>query len=300
MHRRTFAAMGTMVDVLLPVDRRDAISPVRELFTDWEAKLSRFVPESQLSRLNARAGDAVEVDQVVFDVVDAAVDAGHATGGLFDPTLLRQLVRLGYAESFTRLPRAPGPACGSPSSGDWRQIELDASSRTVRLPVGCTLDLGGIAKGMAVDAALDVLRERGVPSALVSAGGDLAVLGLPLEGRAWHVLVGENSLGETVDLTRGALATSGVARRSWMQGGVARHHLLDPRTGEPAESDLYEVTVAAATCRMAEVAATASFVLGADRAADFVAAHRLAALFTRRDGHRVPVGSWPSSLRPAA
>lgn len=301
MHRRSFPAMGSTVDVLLPVDRPDGITLVRELFAEWESKLSRFLPDSELSRLNARAGARIEVDQVVFDVVSAAVAAAHATDGLFDPTLLGNIVRIGYAEPFAKLPRQLVPGRGTPApGGDWRRIELDASSRTVRLPAGGTVDVGGIAKGMAVDAALDLLRGRGVRSALVSAGGDLAVLGLPPEGRAWHVLVGEESRGETVDLAWGALATSGVARRAWMQGDVPRHHVLDPRTGEPAESDLYEITVAASTCRIAEVAATASFVLGSHRAADFLSAERLAAVFTRRDGRRVPVGGWPASVPSAA
>jgi thiamine biosynthesis lipoprotein len=101
-------------------------------------------------------------------------------------------------------------------------------------------------------------------------------------------------------LSRGALATSGVARRSWLQAGVRRHHLLDPGTGEPVLNDLVEVTVAASVCRVAEVAATASFVLGSDRSARFLASRQLAGLLTTSDGRKIRVGRWPSPLRDAA
>src|SRR5439155_22588655 len=127
---------------------------------------------------------------------------------------------------------------------------------------GVGLDLGGIAKGMAVDAALARLRALGVDAALVNAGGDLAVHGRLPGGTAWPVVVQGRRAPQTVLLERGALATSGIARRRWQQGQQSRHHLLDPRTGLPAQSGLLSITVVAARCVQAEVAATAAFVLG--------------------------------------
>jgi thiamine biosynthesis lipoprotein len=301
MRSYRFPAMGTEVHVLLPADRGGAITPVRELFADWEARLSRFLPDSELSQLNARASERVVVSSLLFGVVTACVDAARATGGAFDPTLLRQLVRIGYAEPFSRMPPSAEPAPGSAEGGGrWRSIVLDPGSRAVTLPAGCALDLGGIAKGMAVDTALDMLGRRSVAAALVSAGGDLAVRGLPTGARAWPVLVGDDLEGEIVPLVRGALATSGVARRSWSQAGIPRHHLVDPRTGEPVESSLSEVTVAAPTCKMAEVGATASFVLGPDLGAELLRRHGLAGRLTRDDGSRLTVGPWPSSVPNAA
>jgi thiamine biosynthesis lipoprotein len=151
---------------------------------------------------------------------------------------------------------------------------------------------------MAVDAAIQALAGRGVEAALVSAGGDLAVSGLPGEG-AWQVLVGERG-DQVVPLLEGALATSGVARRSWLQGTRARHHILDPATGEPAESGLREVTVAASTCAAAEVAATASFVLGVEPGGALLRRHGLAGRFTCADGGQVAVGPWPAPREVAA
>jgi thiamine biosynthesis lipoprotein len=296
-----FDAMGTEVHVLLSSERRDAITAVRELFIEWEARLSRFLPESELSHLNARAGEAVVVSPLVFDVVAASIEAARASDGVFDPTLLRQLVRIGYARSFEHVHPASCNARENPlPGGGWRNVELDRHSRLVTLPAGSGLDLGGIAKGMAVDAGLALLRRRAVEAALVSAGGDLAVLGHPPGARAWAVLVGGDPEGDVVQLAGGGLATSGIARRTWLQGGARRHHLVDPRTGEPAEGDLQEVTVAAGSCKVAEVAATVSFVLGSQRGADFISARGLAGRLTRTDGTYVTVGAWPTRLRGVA
>jgi FAD:protein FMN transferase len=296
-----FPAMGTEVHVLLPAGHGGGIAAVRELFLDWESRLSRFLPESELSHLNSEAGRPVVVGELVFDAVGEALDAARATDGAFDPTLLPQLVRIGYAQSFSRMPRSVEPVTSPPRrGGTWRAITLDPSTRTISLPVGCALDLGGVAKGMAVDASLDLLAEQGVESALVSAGGDLAVRGTPPDAGPWHVFAGDHRSGQVVPLFRGALATSGVARRSWDQGGVRRHHLVDPATGEPASSGLREVTVAAGSCKVAEVAATASFVLGAEAGSDLLDRHGLAGRLTRDDGSKVVVGRWPSPIASAA
>jgi thiamine biosynthesis lipoprotein len=296
-----FPAMGTEVHVLLPVDRGDAITPVRELFADWEARLSRFLPDSELSRLNGRAGEPVVVSQLVFTVVDTGIEAARATGGAFDPTLLHQLVRIGYDRPFATMPDTTSPVSRPVSRGGaWRDIVLDAGSRTIALPAGCALDLGGIAKGMAVDAAIALLGRQGVHAALVSAGGDLRVRGLPPGAPAWAVLVGDEPGDQVVPLVRGALATSGVARRFWRQGEISRHHLVDPQTGEPVENDVREVTVAASTCRGAEVGATAAFVLGPDLGMSFLRRYGLAGRLTRDDRMRVFVGPWPSPLPEAA
>lgn len=301
MRSYRFPAMGTEVQVLVPADNGGAITPVRELFTDWETTLSRFLPDSELSRLNARAGEPVAVSSLLFEVVRAGVEGARATGGAFDPTLLRQLVRIGYSRPFAQMPRTTEPVAGlAVRGGGWQSISLDPSSSTVTLPLGCALDFGGIAKGMAVDAALELLDRRGVAPALVSAGGDLSVRGLPAGMRAWPVLVGDEPAGQVVPLARGALATSGVARRSWLQGGTHRHHLVDPATGESAENDLREVTVAAESCKTAEVAATATFVLGPRLGSDLLSMHRLAGRLTYRDGTHRTVGAWPSLLPDAA
>jgi thiamine biosynthesis lipoprotein len=162
----------------------------------------------------------------------------------------------------------------------------------VTLPAGVGVDLGGIGKGMAVDAAVERLRAAGVAVAMVNAGGDLRVLGSPPGAGAWPVAIDGPSGAVTVPLARGALATSGIGRRRWRQGGVERHHLLDPRTGQPAWTGLWSVTVAAATCARAEVAAKTAFILGARAGAGFLAGKGLAGLLATESGAWQTAGPW--------
>ncbi len=150
---------------------------------------------------------------------------------------------------------------------------------------------------MAVDAALARLAALGATPAMVNAGGDLAVSGLPPDGDAWTVAIPCPNAGDdyVLPLHHGAVATSGVARRHWRQGAEARHHLLGPRTGLPSASGLWSVTVVAARYTQAEAAVKVAFVLGPDAGARFLDQQGLAGLFIGEDGRQCRAGSWPAS-----
>lgn len=298
MRAEAFKAMGTTVSVLLPAARAAAgVAAVQALFDEWERTLSRFQPESELSRLNACAGEPVAVSGLLCTVLMNALAAADATGGLYDPTLLNQLVALGYDRDFDALPADQRPSAARPRpGGHWRDVRVDRSRRSVTLPAGIALDFGGIAKGMAVDAALARLRDMGIQPALVNAGGDLAVLGLPPGYESWPLAVPGRDTSWTVPLIHGAMATSGVAHRHWTQGGERRHHLLDPRTGLPATGGLWSVSVVASRCEQAEVAAKVAFILGPKRGAAFLRERRLAGLLVREDGGWSVAGAWPERL----
>ncbi|MDQ2830218.1 MAG: FAD:protein FMN transferase, partial [Chloroflexota bacterium] len=248
-----------------------------------------------LARLNAHAGASIAVSPLLYDVVATALAAARATDGLYDPTLLRPIVALGYDRSFDRLPaHLPAMTSVVGSGGGWRYIVLDAVRRRITLPPSVGLDLGGIAKGLAVDAALARLAALGIADALVNAGGDLAVRGLPPGREAWPIAVPDRDRHWTIPLHHGAIATSGIARRRWQQGGAARHHLLDPRTSQPSASGLWSVTVAAGTCGQAEVTAKTAFLLGLADGADLLATHGLAGVLVAADGAWRTAGGWPA------
>jgi thiamine biosynthesis lipoprotein len=295
MRREQFRAMGTTISLLLPDHRANVgADAVRSLFAQWEQTLSRFRPESELSELNTQAGRPVSVSALLYEVVEVALAAARATDGLFDPTLLRQLVVAGYDRSFEtlphRLPRAltvPGPG------GAWREIQLDPASRQVTLPLGSGLDLGGIAKGMAVDAALERLQDLDIDAALVNAGGDLAAFGRPVEHSDWPIAVPTRNGSYTVALRHGAVATSGIARRRWRQGPEQRHHLLDPRTGRSAHG-LWSVSVGAAMCVQAEVGAKVACILGPEAGARFLTDNGLCGLLVHQGGTCETAGGWPA------
>jgi FAD:protein FMN transferase len=246
MERHELHAMGTTVECLLDGDPRDGFARVEAEFERLEALLSRFRPDSELSRLN-REG-SVEAGPDLLRVSRLALEAREWSGGLFDPTVLDAVVAAGYDRSFELVP-VDGPAAAAGAScGGGIRIEGDR----IELDPGTHLDLGGIAKGYAVDRTVELLAAYG--PCLVNAGGDLAV-----RGGAWPIGV-DGSV--TLELTRGAIATSGRDRRRWSRGGEERHHLIDPATGRPAEGRLLRVTVVGSSATEAEVLAKIAFLGG--------------------------------------
>lgn len=298
MRRAEFRAMGTTVSLLLPEAQFYAgVEATQELFVEWEQTLSRFLPESELSQLNRQAGTPVSVSPLLFRVLHAAYRAAQETEGLFDPTLLTQLVGIGYDRSFDELPASiPASEQGPTSGGGWREIRMDHRRRRVTLPAGVGIEVGGIAKGMAVDAARAQLRLLGIQTALVNAGGDLVVMGLPEAQDHWPLSVTGKDTSWVIPFQYGALATSGVDKRHWQQGTRTRHHIIDPRSGESAQSGLWSVTVAAASCQQAEVAAKTAFLLGAKQGSAFLNDSGLSGLLVHIDGSWTSAGSWPVAL----
>jgi thiamine biosynthesis lipoprotein len=292
-----FHAMGTTVTLIAPIEQHEqGLSIAHTLFTHWEEVLSRFLPSSELTYVNAHSGETLTVSELFFTVLTHALDASRQTDGIYDPTLLRQLVELGYDRTFDAMPSQVTSEATNTAvhkKGVWRMIRLDAERQQVTMPTGVMLDFGGLAKGMAVDAALAALRAAGIDRALVNAGGDLALSGLPAGQDAWVVAVSGKDEQWNIPLQRGAMATSGIARRHWRQGDKLRHHLLDPRTGLPVENDLWSVTAVAGTCEQAEIAAKTAFVLGAEAGKAWIREHGLAALLVFQDSGWEPVYPWP-------
>lgn len=288
--------MGTTVEVQTSAtDLPEAVRMAHNLFRNWDESLSRFRPQSELSALNRAAGRPFAASELLFAVVARALMWARMTDGTFDPALLHQIKRLGYDRTFSEIgtdTELPQLASDVSAGGGWLEVELDLERQEITVPAGVALDLGGIAKGMAVDAALAALQACGITTALVNAGGDLAVRGAPPDHDAWPI--GVDALrGETILLRRGAMATSGVLRRRWRQGGIDRHHLLEPETGYPARRGLSTVSVIAATCEEADVAATTAFVRGARSGARFLASRGLAGILVTSSGEVVRAGAWP-------
>jgi thiamine biosynthesis lipoprotein len=285
--------MGCDVSVLAPSDRAEAGSLVEQVLAWWDARFSRFRRDSELEALNAAGGRPFAASQPMVTVLGAALQAAHATDGLFDPLLGGRMIELGYDRTFARLRHEPSALPLTDWRAEaWREVAIDPQRGTVQLPDGYRVDLGGIAKGMAVDAAIRALVAEGVPYAAVNAGGDLAVAGLPPGQESWPVAI-EGPPERVVGVREGALATSSVLRRRWSVNGAERHHLLDPQTGMPAAGPIVQATVAAATCGQAEVA-TKLAILSPDvpTAITHLEQRRLAALLITRDGEAWHVGTW--------
>ena len=275
-----FRAMGTDVEVLAVGADATAMATLGELASDAlearEARWSRFRPTSELCRLNDAGGAPVVVSAGTFSLIARAVDAWRDTGGRYDPTVLAALEAAGYDRDFDAVARTgagrdfdavSAAVAATPGCGD---VELDDVVRAVRLPRNVTLDLGGIGKGAAADEVSAELLGAGVPGVtgvLVNLGGDLRARGEAPAPHGWVVEVDDPlATGRTglLAFVEGAIATSTKLRRNWTRGDHTLHHLIDPRTGVPAESGLASVTVVAGEAWRAEVLAKAAFVAGAD------------------------------------
>jgi FAD:protein FMN transferase len=176
--------------------------------------------------------------------------------------------------------------------GRWTDVRLDRALRAVELSAGVGIDLGGIAKGMAVDEAVLALAGSGVAQAAVNAGGDLAVIGTPQGADDWRIAIETPDGEHVVGLRSGALATSSTMRRRWTRGGREVHHIIDPRTGAPAATGIASVSVSAPRCAQAEVAAKSVLILGPRQGADLIARTGLSALVVERSGRRHRLGQW--------
>jgi thiamine biosynthesis lipoprotein len=240
---------------------------VHALLERMQRHLTRFEATSELARLNAAAGAEVAVSPILLRAVEAAVAAARRSGGLVDPTVLADLERAGYAASragllpasvAAEIAAAPARRPARPRPGSaWTRIEVDPRRGTVRLPPGVGLDLGGTAKGLAVDLAADMLAPQ--PSFAIDAGGDIRVGGRRTVHIA-HPL--DDGIACSFEITSGAVATSGVRTRVWTTADGYAHHLIDPARGEPAWTGVIQATALAPTALEAETLAKTALLQG--------------------------------------
>jgi thiamine biosynthesis lipoprotein len=287
--------MLAVVDSSSPAAER-ALQRVPAWFEEWEQALSRFRFDSELSQLNRSAGQPVTVSETLWDVFHAARQAEMVTGGLVRPTVLDALVRAGYDRSFDLLPALNEASLTSTNASVVEGPDLateagwDAATRSLYLPESVHLDFGGLAKGWTAQKAAARLEEYG--PALVETGGDIAISGPDAHGQPWALGIRDpfqsDTHFETLRVERGGIATSGIDYHRWLQGGVWNHHIIDPRTGLPAETDILTATVIAPDAVQAEAAAKAVLIAGSHSGLDWLEADQdLAGVLVLQSGERV-------------
>ncbi len=273
-------AMNT--DILLAAEGeaeqvRAGFEKAREFILAGESRFTRFSEESELSALNRSAGVRFHASPDLFSVVELTRRFFHLTRGLFDPSILPDLKRAGYDRSMEILRKQdPSPLFETLLANEhpsFSEMDMDESDHTILLPAGMSLDLGGIAKGWIAEQVANILSGYATTCA-VDAGGDMFLVGLPEGQEHWPValedpLQPENIL-TSMKVDPGAIATSTVTKRVWQQAGKNRHHIIDPRTGEPAVSDWISVTVMAPHAYEAEVFAKALLISGPQEADEII------------------------------
>jgi thiamine biosynthesis lipoprotein len=276
----TFAAMGSEVRLILDQPADGAPDPAHAaveaqgFIERFDAKLSRFHPESELCAMNADPRPMVPASSLLRAAVRAGVHAAELSGGLVDPTLARELEEAGYAHSRAGVPPAslkealllaPERHPARPRAEQtWRRIYVDDRRGVIHRPPGVAIDTGGTGKGLAADLLARRLGDYG--RFVVDCGGDIRVGGFAIEKRPFEIEVENPLTGERADavtLASGGIATSGLNIRLWKQGdGRYAHHLLDPSTGEPVWTGLIGVTALGDTALEAETLSKAALLSG--------------------------------------
>ena len=280
-HESRFDLFGSRVRLLIGSPLRSDLPTPEVAAIQVEAflraahrQLTRFEPTSELSALNRDPRERVEVSTLLALAVRAGTFAAEESGGLVDPTLLGELESAGYDRSrvgvapaslIDAIATAPPRRPASPRADSaWRRIDVDIEGGLVKRPPGTRLDTGGTGKGLAADLAS--ARLAGYEMHVVDAGGDLRIGGERPEPRV--VEIADPFSGRpafTFELSRGAVATSGLDTRIWSGAGGFAHHLLDPSTGKPAWTGVVQATAVAETALRAETLAKAALLSGPDR-----------------------------------
>ena len=306
LRHEDWRALGTGVRlIVLDGDLEAARAAVERVLDEVDRSYSRFRDDSELSALNQAAGRETRVSPLLVRALDGALDAARRSGGAVDPTVGRAMRVIGYDADFSVISGTSRPIelRMAPVPG-WSAIALDRRNRSVTLRPGVEIDLGSTGKGLAADLAARAALDVAGPDAgvLVSLGGDISTAGRSPDG-GWRVLVAEDSEtasdadGEVIAIDCGGLATSTTTVRRWSSAsGVTVHHIVDPRTGLPAETAWRTATVVAATCEAANAASTAAIVLG-EAAPAWLEGAGLPARLVAVDGQVRRLGGWPE---PAA
>ena len=301
-----FGAMGTRAHLLVEGEP-ELLAPAARQVERLEQLWSRFIDGSDVSLLNRAGGAAVPVEPETAELLARAVEGWRMTGGLFDPTLLNEVIAAGYDRDFdevkaggggpvpARMPTRPG--------GEELPLRLDPGASTASVAAEVGFDSGGIGKGLGADLVAERLLAEGAKRALVNLGGDLRALG-GSEGKPWKVSVDnpfdpKGPPAVRLQIADRGLATSTSLIRRWQQGGAERHHLIDPRSGRPAEARLASVTVIAAHGWQAEALAKGAFLSTPEAALELLAENGATGLLVDLDGRIHPApGLDPFLLTP--
>jgi thiamine biosynthesis lipoprotein len=297
--RRRFRAMNTSVEMTAVDWRQSALlSAAEDAFHDIEARFSRFRPDSELCRFNARTHDVVAASAEMIDLVEDAQWFNDSTGGIFEPAVLPQLEAAGYDRSFECVARDGNDVVETATrSHSIADVRIVGDRSGLSAPSGLRIDFGGIGKGHAVDTAAAILTPS--QNFMINAGGDIYAAGGGPNGDGWYVAVidpagGEDDLDIIVLIDR-AIATSTVAIRRWRRSGTWYSHIIDPRTGVPVESGVISASVIAGTATEADVFAKTALLLGTDEGARFLEEQRAPGLFVLSDGEVRCTAGWPGT-----
>ena len=284
-HYKQIFAMDTVMDLAVYSDgSEELLNAASDIIFSLDSMLDRSDPNSEVSKLNASGSGTVSED--VRALIDYSAEVYYQTDGSFDITVAPLMELWGFYTKEYRVPSDSEIQSALEKTG-FEKITADGSEVDLN---GTELDFGGIAKGYAADKAASFLRGHGTESAMLSLGGNIYALGSRPDGDPWRVAIADPSdparSAGTVKVSDKAVITSGTYQRNFTSGGSFYHHIIDPKTGKNPENELASVTVIGDNSAVCDALSTAFFVMGTDRAAEYLREHtEINAIFIDKSGN---------------
>jgi thiamine biosynthesis lipoprotein len=281
LRKLSFPALGTQCEVQYAAPGGDAqAAAFEQAATAWvhgfEARYSRFRPDSLVSRINTAAGRAwVDVDAEMEGLLQLCDTLHFMTQGVLDPTTL-PLLRLWNYQAETPCLPTPSAIATAQALVGWKKVQR-APGRVFLPEPGMALDFGGFGKEYAVDVTARIATDHGISSALVDFGHDLRAVGAPPGRPAWHIGLEDplkpGTSSSSIAVVGKGVASSGDYLRRFVVAGKRYGHIIDPRSGRPVAHGAVQATVIAGSCLQAGVLSTTAFVLGVPQGLEFIQSH---------------------------
>lgn len=272
-YSRKCLALDTVVDITVYGEHDDVLDTMEEALDDYEARLSVTKETSEIAMLNKSGGEYKKVSTDIYNIINSAKRVNEITDGAFDISVYPIVKAWGFTGDEYRVPNQD-EIDRLKLNVNSKNIILDSDTLSVRLTTGMQIDLGGIAKGYISSKMISSMEKSGVESAIVSLGGNVQVLGTKPDGSAWRVGIQHPDYSDcyigVLSLINEAAITSGGYQRYFVQDGKTYHHIIDPDTGAPAETDILSVTVVTDKPIDGDGLSTAFFVMGTEKTLRFL------------------------------
>lgn len=283
----SFFAMDTYMNFkAYGENAKAAVNEASTLVEDLENKLSVTNPESEISKINSSANNAIKISEDTLTLISTALDINKKSGGTFDITIYPIVKLWGFTTGKYKVPSRE-ELSKNLEYVDSSNITLNEKEGTVTVPENIEIDLGGIAKGYAGKKAAEKIRSMGIESALLNLGGNIQTIGSKPDGSAWGVSIcnPEDSSKQLcrIEVVDKAVVTSGGYQRYFEENGKSYHHIIDPKSGYPAENGLLSVTIVDEDGMLCDALSTTLFVLGKDRALEYCEKYGIEAILMTDD-----------------
>ncbi len=281
--------MDTIVTQTVYAADDSVIRQNNQILRDIENEMSKTIPTGDIGRMNAQNTQDVEISDATAQVLKACIEQAKITGGAFDPALGGVMAAWGFGTNNAHVPDpAQLEALLTHANSGTLRVGVNANGRSFANAGGTQIDLGGAAKGYALDRLAQNLSDNDISSALLSLGGSIYAVGTKPDGKSYKIGIrdpsgSENDYMATLELDKKFVSTSGTYERGFTQDGTYYFHILDPKTGYPVKNDLASVTVICSSGILSDIYSTALFVMGPEKGIAFAHAQNVDALFLTKD-----------------